>query len=206
MLPPTSAIGDQPRPSRRQRPRGREPTDSRRSHYGDTARLHRRGGRRRLIHRASPTTPRPSSQVDTLGNSELPDVNLLALAVGVLGDELHIQDLTTPWSAIESSFSKPEAVSRPPGNSIARKSTGPSSSSSDPGWDAAVIPDSSRKSRLARWPPWDKSNSPANDQEPVPSPFCRIPEPALFGPESATAAPLGARLLPRRPAPGVRLP
>jgi hypothetical protein len=42
---------------------------------------------------------------------------------------------TTPWSARESSFSKPGAVTLPPGNSIARKSTGPSSSS-DPGWDA----------------------------------------------------------------------
>ena len=39
---------------------------------------------------------------------------------------------TTPWSARESNCSKPAEVSRPRGNSIARKSTGPSSSSPSP--------------------------------------------------------------------------
>ena len=36
--------------------------------------------------------PSPGSQVDVGKNCELPDVNLLALVAGVLGDELHVQN------------------------------------------------------------------------------------------------------------------
>src|SRR5260370_15113527 len=56
-------------------------------HNGDTARLHRRRDLADVgIIEQARRRPSPGAQVDTLGNGELPDVNLLALAVGVFGD------------------------------------------------------------------------------------------------------------------------
>lgn len=63
-------------------------------HYGHTFRLH---GSRYLIDvrviKQARRCPSPSSQIDIGGHCELPDVYLLACAVGVLGDEFHVQDV-----------------------------------------------------------------------------------------------------------------
>jgi hypothetical protein len=130
-----SAAGDQPRTVA---PPGvyqaKNPSILIDHHDGDTARLHCRGDLADVgVIEQARRRPGPGAQVNVVGDGELPDVNLLALDFGVLGMNSMSRMSTTPWLARESSYSKPAAVSRPPGNSIARKSTDPSSSPSVPG-------------------------------------------------------------------------
>jgi len=63
-------------------------------HNGHAARLHRPGDLADVgVVEQARRRPGPGAQVDALGDGELPDVNLFAVAVGVLGDELHVQNV-----------------------------------------------------------------------------------------------------------------